>query len=193
MCTGSFQFITDADLVRHVLTGDLRAYNILVQRFRGAVILVAEQALHSREIAEDVAQEVFLVALQSLPSLRDPERFASWLYAITRFQARRVTRREQRTVALDPEAMSLLLAGLPASEDTHPETDLLRVEARKELADALANLTPDHRIAFLLRYEEAWPVARIAEFLALPISTIKWRLHQARKQLKQQLQLHSGD
>jgi len=43
---------------------------------------------------------------------------------------------------------------------------------------------------FLLRYEEAWPIARIAEFLALPVTTIQWRLHQARKLLKQQLLPH---
>ena len=193
MRTGSFQLMTDEDLVRQVLRGDIQAYNVLVKRFRGAVVLVAEQTLHSREVAEDVAQEVFLVAFQSLTTLRDQQRFGSWLYAITRYRARRVMRQEKRTVVLDPEWLSLIMAAFPTSVEAHPERDLLRAEAKKELAEALANLTSENRTAFLLRYEEAWPVARISEFLALPISTIKWRLHQARKQVKQQLLLHQKE
>lgn len=179
MCTDSFLLLTDEELVRHALTGEIRACNALVVRYRGAVVLVAQQVLPLREAAEDVAQDVFLIAFQSLARLRDPHRFGSWLYAITRYQARRVLRQEKPTVALDSE--------LPASGAVHPEGELLRAEAQRELTEALASLTPEHRVAFLLRYEEAWPVARISEFLALPISTVKWRLHQARKQLKRAL------
>lgn len=186
-CIDAFHDRADADLVCHVLQGEKEAYNVLVKRFRGAVVLVAEQIVHSRDIAEDVAQEVFLVALQSLTKLRDPTRFGSWLYTIARHRASRVVRQEKRTVALDAAGLSLIRADLPPSGEAHPEKELLRAEAREELAAALANLTPETRLAFRLRYEESWTVARIAEFLALPLSTVKWRLHQARKQLRQQL------
>ncbi|MCW3094430.1 MAG: polymerase sigma factor SigW-like protein [Chthonomonadaceae bacterium] len=188
MHTCTLQSRTDEELVRQALCGDIRAYNVLVKRFRGAVVLVAEQTLNSREVAEDVAQEVFLVAYESLTQLRSPDRFASWLYAITRYRARRVRKQELRTIPLEPESMYADATCLPLQEETHPEKALFKAEFQNELARALATLKPEHRLAFLLRYEEAWPVMRISEFLALPVSTIKWRLHQARKQLKQQLQ-----
>jgi len=189
----ALQFRSDEQLVRQALCGDIRAYNALVKRFRRAVILVAEQTLHSREVAEDVAQEVFLMAFQSLTQLRSPERFASWLYAITRYRARKANKQAQRTVALEPERLHPDMICLPFWEETDPENALLKAEVQNELARALANLKPEHRLVFLLRYEETWPVARISDFLALPISTIKWRLHQARKQLKQQLLLHQKE
>ena len=181
--------MSDEQLVRQTLCGDIRAYNALVKRFRRAVVLVAEQTLHSPEVAEDVAQEVFLVAFQSLTQLRSPERFASWLYAITRYRARRVNKQAQRTVALESERLHADMVCLPLQEETYQERVLLKAEFQNDLDWALANLKPEHRFVFLLRYEEEWPVARISDFLALPISTIKWRLHQARKQLKQQLLL----
>lgn len=179
MGTDSLLSLTDEELVRLALSGNPGAYNALVTRYRRAVVLVAQQLLPHREAAEDVAQEALLVALQSLRKLRDPQRFGSWLYAITRYQARRAVRQEKPAGVLDTE--------LPAPVEATPESDLLRGETRRELTEALAALSPEHRVTFLLRYEEAWPVARIADFLALPLSTIKWRLHQARKQLKRQL------
>jgi RNA polymerase sigma-70 factor (ECF subfamily) len=185
--------MADEGLVRLALCGEIRAYNTLVNRFRGAVILVAEQTLHSREIAEDVAQEVFLVAFQSLTRLRDPKRFSSWLYAITRYRARRVLKQEQRLVSMETEHLDTLSMPFSIQEAAHPEKALLNNLLKDELVCALANLKPEFQLVFRLRYEEEWSVARISEFLALPIPTIKWRLHQARKQLKQQLQSHEQE
>ena len=187
MHSGSLPSRTDEELVRLALDGNMRAYNTLVYRFRGAVVLVAEQIVHSHEVAEDVAQEVFLVAAKSLPRLRDPKRFASWLYAITRYRAHRARKQAQRTLPMEPELLHVVVAQLSAQEAAHPEKALLLGEYRNELTAALATLKPELRLVLLLRYKEAWPVARICEFFALPLTTIQGRLHQARKQLKQQL------
>jgi RNA polymerase sigma-70 factor (ECF subfamily) len=193
MHTRLLQSMADEGLVRLALCGEMEAYNTLVDRFRAAVILVAEQTLHSREVAEDVAQEVFLVAFQSLPRLRDPKRFASWLYAITRYRARRVLKQERRFVSLETDPLHAVAVACSTGEATHPEAVLLNNLFKDELVCALANLKPELQLVFRLRYEEEWSIARISEFIALPIPTIKWRLHQTRKLLKQQLQSYEQE
>jgi len=185
--------MTDEELVHLVLLGRIQAYDVLVKRFRHAVILVAEQTVQSHDVAEDVAQEVFLVALKSLPRLRDPKRFASWLYAIARYRARRVRKQERNMEPLEAERLDTVPNSLLTKDTGNPEKALLNGQLQNEIACAVANLKPEIALVFRLRYEEAWPVARISEFLALPLTTIQWRLHQTRKQLKQQLQTHEKE
>src|SRR5207253_4867108 len=91
-----FQCLDDAAVVEIAQMGSLAAYDELVRRFRGAVLLVVGQIVSSREGAEDVAQEVFLLAFGGLSQLQSPAKFPAWLYAIARHRARRVARREGR-------------------------------------------------------------------------------------------------
>src|SRR5579859_4223299 len=84
-----FPNISDEELVLGAVLGNPRAFDELVRRFRGAMIFIAQRELGSREVAEDVAQEAFLLAFEALPQLQDPARFAGWLCAITRRRAQR--------------------------------------------------------------------------------------------------------
>ncbi len=183
MQTRYLQQLNDEGLALRAMRGDLTAYSVLAARYRGAVLLIAEEALGSRANAEDVAQEVFLVVFQSLARLREPAKFASWLYAITRFRARRAFRQTQRYATREPESLN----GLMDSEESQPEKALLRAERDSEIMGAVERLKSEWRVVFLLRYQEEWSISQIAGFLALPITTVNWRLHQARKRLLQQL------
>ena len=175
----------DLELVLLALLGSLEAFDALVRRFRSAVILTAEQAIGSRCGAEDVAQEVFLIAFKALPQLSDPSKFAGWLSAITRHRARRVARREGRSEPTEPSTLDRLI--LSHSEALSPVEALARDGDAERLRAALGTLPPEYRDVLRLRYWEEWPVARIADFLALPITTVKWRLHQGRERLRRVL------
>ena len=87
-----------AALVRQVLAGRRDAYGTLIQRHRRSAYSVAYARVGQHADAEDVAQESFLKALQSLDTLRDPERFAAWLTGIVRHCASRVKERQLREV-----------------------------------------------------------------------------------------------
>ena len=63
MQTSFLQQLSDEDLAIRAMHGNLQAYTILMVRYRGAVLLIAEEVLGSRASAEDVAQGVFLVVL----------------------------------------------------------------------------------------------------------------------------------
>ncbi len=188
-----FAHLEDEQLVLGALLGEMGAFDELVQRFRGAVTAVAYGVLGSREAAEDVAQESLLLAFKALPQLDDFSKFAGWMCAITRHRARRVARREDRNEAYQQSQMDRLILEHTASLAAHPVDEMMRGIEQAAVSDALARLQPEYRIVLQLRYVEEWRVGRIADFLSLPITTVKWRLHHGRGLMRRQLTRYSEE
>lgn len=172
--------LSDEALTRMAVLGDLRSFDVLVKRYRAAVYRVA-QIYGTPEAAEDVVQDAFLAAFKALPGLDDHSRFAAWLYAITRHESMRVSRRnsEERKRRVDLDELILtqseFLALPPAVE-----FDAVAAWVRA----GIDSLQEDFRLVLKLRYYDELPLKRISDFLALPLSTVKWRLHEARRHLK---------
>ncbi len=169
-------------LVLAAMAGDLSAFDELVRRFRPAVIAVAFQLTGSWDEAEDVAQETFLIALKALPTLRNPQKFGAWLYAITRHQALRQLNHRQRW-----ELDELLIERWEAIAEEDALEQLKRREKYEQLHSALTDLPEMYRLIVWLHYFEDMPLKRIASFLGLPMTTIKWRLHEAKRRLRKRL------
>ena len=181
------QYLSDAEVVGIAQLGSLEACDELVYRFRNATVLVAMQVLDCRETAHDVAQEAFLLAFRALPNLQEPGKFAGWLHAITRNHARRVGIRNKRQSPTEDAGLEQLL-----TQQNAPATDglleqVLETERENDIRALLSDLPSDIQIVLRLFYYEQWPVARIADFLSLPSTTVKWRLHDGRKRLSPRL------
>lgn len=177
--------MSDSDLVGLALPGHVEACDELVRRYRGAVVLAAEQVVGSKELAQDIAQEAFLLAFRSLHQLREPERFSHWLYTIARNRARRVIQQYTRVSSTED-------IDKPDTPDVNPEACpvrmLLHAERQAQVHGALSKLPDDMRLVMSLFYIEQWTAQQIAEFLALPLTTIHWRLHSGRKQMRHLLE-----
>ena len=172
----------DEVLVVAAILGDFDAFNELVLRYRAAAVRTAQAVVGSGD-AEDVAQEALLLAFKALPSIEEPSRFASWLMVITRHRALRWNRqqrkRRDRHVALD----EVLLEQLSAL--TEPLA--YRREATEELTQALAAVPDDYALVLRLRFFDGMPLARIAAFLDVPVSTVKWRVFRGKQLLRETL------
>jgi RNA polymerase sigma factor (sigma-70 family) len=134
-----------------------------------------------------VAQDSFLAAYKSLPQLGDPAKFAGWLYAITRNRARRVGTQES---ARRTEPLSVIDEFIVAKSSELGEGQFDQVERRLEsarLVAELAHIPPEYSRTLELYYSQEWPVERIADFFIVPRSTVKWRLFQGRKLLRERL------
>ena len=171
----------DEVLVVAAIIGDLQAFDQLVLRYRAAVARVATSIV-GREDAEDVAQDAWLLAFKALPAIEEPRRFAAWLAAITRHRAMRFGKSESRLrtrrVALD-DVLIEKLVGLST-----PLTDRIEDE---QLREALDSLPADYAFVLKLRFLDEMPLKHIAAFLGTPLSTVKWRLHQGKKLLREKL------
>lgn len=171
----------DEVLVVAAVFGDLQAFDQLVLRYRAAVTRVAT-GIVGREHAEDVAQDAWLLAFKALPSIEEPRKFAAWLSAITRHRAMRFGKSESklrsRRIALDEVLIEKLEAMSPPLADRIEDRDLLK---------ALEDLPKDYALVLKLRFLDEMPLKRIAAFLGTPLTTVKWRVHQGKKLLRERL------
>ena len=168
----------DELLVVAAILGNLEAFEELVVRYRPAVVRLA-RTIVGAEHAEDVAQDSLLLAFKALPGIEEPRKFGAWLSAITRNRALRFskseTTRSNGRVALD-EALLEKIAALG-----RPLVDKERDEAT---IAALDSLPADYAMPLRLRFLDEMPLERIAAFMGVPLSTVKWRLHHGKKLLR---------
>lgn len=169
----------EAATVMAAQAGDLKAFDRLAARYRPSAVLTARR-LVDRDRAEDVAQLALLSAYKALPRLKDPGRFGAWFLAIVRHQAARSlsSDRSRREEPLVDHVDRLILKAAPsiAHRDDAPNP----ISALEELKD-------DIREVAILYYVEGCPVAWIADSLGLTETTVKWRLHVARRTLRDRI------
>ena len=176
----------DEVLVVAAILGDFAAFDELVSRYRPAVVRAA-QAIVGRDDAEDVAQDALLLAFKALPSIEDPQKFAAWLSVIARHRALRFTSRESVRRRGRVELDEFLVENLGSL--AKPFFD----EEDEELARALENVPADYAIVLKLHFLDEMPLKRIAAFLGLPLSTVKWRVHRAKKLARREIELLRGE
>ena len=166
----------DELLVVAAILGNLEAFEELVMRYRPAVVRLA-QTIVGADYAEDVAQDSLLLAFKALPGIDEPRKFGAWLSAITRHRALRFSKSEtmQKRVPLD-EALLQKIEAL-----ARPIADKERDEATIE---ALDSLPVDYAMPLRLRFLDEMPLDRIAAFMGVPLSTVKWRIHHGKKLLR---------
>ena len=176
----------DELLVMAAILGNLGAFEELVVRYRPAVVRLA-RTIVGRDYAEDVAQESLLLAFNALPSIEEPRKFAAWLSAITRHRALRFSRsetaRSSKRVPLD----DALLEKIEALAPRHDRA-LAEKERDESMVAAIESLSDDYAMALKLRFFDEMPLNRIAAFMGVPLSTVKWRIHHGKKMLREKLE-----
>lgn len=168
----------DELLVVAAILGNLEAFEELVVRYRPAVVRLA-RTIVGTDYAEDVAQESLLLAFKGLPSIEEPRKFAAWLSAITRHRALRFNQSENKHINKRMELDEALLEKIEAL--ARPLADKERDQA---MIKALDSLPSDYAMPLRLRFLDDMPLNRIAAFMGVPLSTVKWRIHQGKKLLK---------
>ena len=177
--------IEDETLVARAVAGDMVAFASLVERHTGRVHALAYRRLRDADVAEEAAQEAFLRAYVHLAEYRPGANFAAWLHAIAAHWCidyrRKQRRRAWRTLPLG--AAGELHHDTPATDD--PEAAVLANEQRRAVAQWLANLPAPYRQVIDLRYFQGLSCAEIGNRLGQSITTVRVRLHRARRRLAQ--------
>jgi RNA polymerase sigma-70 factor (ECF subfamily) len=184
---------SDIDLVRLAQAGDADAFGELVERNQRAVFRAALAAVGSPAEADDVAQEAFVAAYQKLHSFRGEAAFRTWLLAITWRKAidrrKSVTRWLKRTVT--PFDASGEETGDPidrlASRDPSQEQTSSAAELERHLRRLIGTLPRKLRDALLLAGSGDHSYEQMSAMLGIPVGTVKWRVSEARRVLKQKL------
>jgi RNA polymerase sigma-70 factor, ECF subfamily len=171
---------SDAELVRRVLAGHPRAFDVLVDRHHARCLRFAMHQLGERADAEEAVQDTFLRAYRALPACT-PNRFGPWLTSILvnrcRTYGRRIGLRRLRQRSLDT------IRGVAAPTRTGVGDDL----SSTEVGRALARLPPRLREAFLLKHVEELTYAEIADMTGVGVSALKMRVRRAATRLARYL------
>ncbi len=185
---------TDQEIVALARGGVEAAYRELVRRYERPLFSLLYRMVRDRELAEDLAQETFVKALNAIESYRPEYKFSSWIFKIANNAAiDHLRRRELDTLSLEgsphaetPEAIEATALQIGDRQ----ESPLDEVEARElggEIEAAIAKLRPEYRSCILLRHVEGRAYEEIAEILGLPLGTVKTYIHRARNELRREL------
>jgi len=178
--------VPDEELVKRSLASGATAFAELYERYRERVFRIAYRFVRNRADALDLCQDVFVKAFGALPGFKGESKFSTWLTRIAWNTCVDHVRQAKVRQAgeLDEGSVSSDLRVPPRGEAAPPSEPLERAELRAALDAALAQLSPEHRQAFLLHAAEGLKYEEIAEVAGCPIGTVMSRLHYARKRLR---------
>lgn len=183
--------LSDQEVVLRARAGSERACRELVRRYERPIFSLVYRMVRDRELAEDLAQETFVKALNALDSYRPEYKFSSWIFKISNNAAiDHLRRRELDTLSLDGSPHATTPDAVEATAlqiGDRGETPLDVVEAKElggEIEQAIARLRPEYRQCILLRHVEGRAYEEIAEILDLPLGTVKTYIHRARNELR---------
>lgn len=173
----------DQSLIEETLNGNADAFRPIVEKYWNLVYSIIQRYFKTREMIEDLCQEVFFIAYSRLNQYRKEYRFSPWLAKIAINKSIEVLRKEQRSVNIDVDLDYL------SSDALSPETFFDR---KQFFDDCIDRLPPQLQILFILRHGVEFSYDEISQILDLPIGTVKGAMHRIRNQLKEHLKKESA-
>jgi RNA polymerase sigma-70 factor (ECF subfamily) len=179
----------DHRLIAACLKGDTAAFGQLVRRYQDRLYNTVFRLVDNAEDAQDVVQDAFLNAYQSLDSFKGHSEFFTWLYRIAYNTAISLKRKHKVILSIDGARNGAgSVEPTDPSELSQPGHGLARAEEERRIQQALNRLSPEHRVVVILKDMEGQKYETMAEILQVPIGTIRSRLHRARAELREILQ-----
>jgi RNA polymerase sigma factor (sigma-70 family) len=176
-----------SELVEAAQSGDSEAYDALIQRFQQMAYATAYRYLGDHHLAQDLVQEASLEAFVHLSQLKEPGAFPGWFRQIVFRQCTRVLRQ----VTLQYTSLEAVSDGLLA--ESNPEDIAVQGEVQACVRLAVASLPQHERLVTVLFYGCRYSYNEVSALLKIPLTTVKKRLHSARRKLKVQLQASLHD
>jgi RNA polymerase sigma-70 factor (ECF subfamily) len=175
----------EKELVHAARDGNEEAFASLVERYRVKMFNLAYSITRDSDLADDLAQEVFIKAFVSLPKFKSRSEFGTWLYRIAINTGRDHIRKERR---VRRNTLKAATYGLALQDNEIKKQEIEEKEKKtKLLHEALRSLPEKHRIILTLRDIQGLPYREIANMLDISSGTVDSRLHRARKRLRKKL------
>ena len=174
----------DHRLIADCLRGESSAFGVLVRRYQDRLYHTVYRLVGNAEDAQDVVQEAFLSAYQSLGNFKGDSLFFTWLYRIAVNTAISLKRKQRAVLRLGGPGAE----PLDPSDLSRPGHALEQAEQGRRVQRALTRLSAEHRAVLVLKDMEGQKYEAIAEVLGVPIGTVRSRLHRARLELRELLE-----
>ena len=180
----------DLQLVQKAVNGNRKAFTTLFNRYFQSVYNFALMLSCDPALAEDLTQEAFIKAYNSIVSFNEEYAFSTWLFKIATnncidfFRKRKLkTQSMDQTVRYKDDEIKQEYPDIEKTADK----DLLAGEKTRLIRQAIDELPEKYRTAITLRHSEEKSYEDIAQLLELPLGTVKARIFRAREMLKKSL------
>ena len=190
------------ELLKRFADGDEDAFGAVLARWEKPLLNFIYRLIPERTEAEDIAQEVFLKVAAAAAGLRQQAKFSTYLYRIAyNLTVDRIRRRNVRTaatpsVSLDEttenDSGESLSRQVPDPSDLPADLLRERLETRRSVESALAELPENQRAAMILKVYEDRSYAEISEILGVSVPSVESLLFRARQNLKNRLKPDSA-
>lgn len=187
--------ISDEELMLKVKEGNEEAFELLVERHYVNVLNFICKFMGNRDIAEDLCQDTFLRLWRSAGTYLPISKFTTFLYHIAKnvcLSEIAKIRRRPEMVPLDTSFTGDCSVIPPADEIEDrrysPEKAVLAAEMRKRIQDAIASLSEEHRLVFILTEFHGMSYQQVAEIAQCPVGTVASRKNAAVRQLRRALE-----
>jgi len=187
--------MTDNEVIKLILQGDKEKFRMLVEQYQQMVFRTCMGFLHNKDDADDLTQDVFIRAYQSLASFKGDSAFSTWLYRITVNASLNKIRKSPIKLMLqrfenikgrkgEKEAYPII------RDDQDPENILIKQEHIEWVQRALDSLPENQRTAIVLSKYDDLSQKEIADIMNTSEGAIEALLQRAKKNLREKLASH---
>ena len=178
----------DVELIQSVLEGDDDAFSVLVRKYQKQVHALAWRKIGDFHTAEEITQDTFLKAYKRLATLKEPQRFDSWLYVIAANRCSSWLRKKRlwtQPIEEIEETNNEHIQNVTYSGHIAAENERTTAEAQRDIVKKLlARLQESERTIITLHYFGEMSCTEIGTFLGVSANTIKSRLRRAQQRMK---------
>uniref|UniRef100_A0A7C4THC2 RNA polymerase sigma factor n=1 Tax=candidate division WOR-3 bacterium TaxID=2052148 RepID=A0A7C4THC2_UNCW3 len=168
----------EKDLIEGIIKNDERSCERILNLYKGRIFSYILRLVRNYDDAEELTFETFIKFFKSVKSYDPSKPLSNWLFKIAHNQVIDFFRKNKIKYEYLDE-------GQPSGEDFLKEYEMAK--RMKEIEEAISHLPPLDREILLLFHKEEYSYEEISRILNLPVSTIKTRLHRARRRLKEML------
>ena len=182
---------TDIELLEAARRHVPHAWDSLLKRHQLPLYAYIVGLLADESAALDVVQETFAAAVRNISSLRNDAKFSAWLFGIAHQKCIQHWRRTRRDEAVFVPEGAEVSGDWPDLDETDPRGMLLQREQADEFFALVDRLPAVQRSTLLLHVLEEFSLEEIAGITAVPVGTVKSRLHHAKRALRHLVETNS--
>lgn len=183
---GLYEMEDERQWIEEVLSGNKQAYAQIINKYKNPLYATILRMIGNQQDAADLVQESFIKIYYRLGKFDGKGSFSSWMYRVAinhcmdEFRKKRY-KMEQIEIREDD-----------IMDFHHPEVIFLKKEKNRQLEKLIESLPKEERMILLLRYVNELSYNEIGEIMSLSLSTVRNKLHRAKKKLRETIQGEKG-
>jgi RNA polymerase sigma factor (sigma-70 family) len=174
----------DEELITMILNGEIGLYEHIMRKYNQRMYRICLNIIHDEIEVEDIMQNAYVKAYENLHGFKGKSKFSTWLLRILINESLLWLQRNKRKIDFQKSVLQENISDFTNHKTNTPAQQMMNNELKKILEDAIAQLSPKHRIVFVMREIENMSTAETSDCLRISQINVKVRLNRAKEMLR---------